>query len=251
MNLIKAAYWHFQLSSHLRHRMCLNWQTVILKCTYHQACPGPIPREAEAKLLHELQCPREKEKQDTPTHPDSSPGSGLWVHQQLHQTTMHDILLVAIFNKLSADRTTVEVGGNSTSPGWHQRNHDRKKAMSSYLYAAQQDLFFAKRLEKQTGCFLGPSNAWVNWEVSDIHRWEETKFIGMDTLCQTMYFQQNTQQSRQGWHCCALTALWQNRERWQEGQRVFSQRSSSTISTLVGSGRWYQIHPRFWGSARR
>ena len=90
--------------------MCLNWQTVILKCTYHQACPGPIPKEAEAKLLHELQCPREKEKQDTPTHPDSLPGFGLYMCQQLCQTTMHDILLVAICYRLSADCTTVEVG---------------------------------------------------------------------------------------------------------------------------------------------
>ena len=52
-------------------------------------------------------------------------------------------------------------GENSTSPGWHQRNQDHKKAMFSYLYAARQDLFIAKCLDEQTGCFLG-SKQWLS-----------------------------------------------------------------------------------------
>ena len=194
--------------------------------------PWSYPKGSRSKVATWTGMSPKKEKQDTPTLPDSSPGSGLYMRQQLCQTTMRNILLVAICYRLSADCTTVEVG--KTLPrlgGIRGTRIARRPCRVIYTQLGRTFSLLSVWMNKLVA-FSGPSNDWVNREVSDIHRWEETKFMRMDILWQIMYFQQNTQQLRQGWHCCALTAS-QNRERWQEGQRVFSQRSSSTISTLV------------------
>ena len=72
--------------------------------------PWSYPKGSRSEVAMWTGMSLKKEKQDTPTHPDSLPGFGLYMCQQLCQTTMHDILLVAICYRLSADCTTVEVG---------------------------------------------------------------------------------------------------------------------------------------------
>ena len=168
--------------------------------------PWSYPKGSRSKVAMWTGTSLKKEKQDTPTHPDSLPGSGLYMHQQLCQTTMHDILLVAICYRLSADCTTVEVGKTLPRLGGIRGTRITRRPCSVIYMQLGRTFSLLSVWMNNLVAFSGPSNGWVNREVSDIHRWEETNFIGMDILWQIMYFQQNTQQLRRGRHWCALTA---------------------------------------------